>query len=53
MEKLFGFLAASAAGSIGWWAGERVGLMTAFMLSIVGSGLGLYYGRRFAREYLG
>ncbi|HKH82494.1 MAG TPA: hypothetical protein VKA25_02290 [Gemmatimonadales bacterium] len=52
MEKVLGFLGASAVGAAGWWAGERVGFMTAFLLSTVGSGIGLYYGRRLAREYL-
>jgi hypothetical protein len=52
MEKVLGFLGASAAGAVGWWAGERVGFMTAFVLSTAGSGVGLYYGRRLAREYL-
>jgi len=52
MEKVLGFLGASAVGAAGWWAGERVGFMTAFLLSTVGSGIGLYYGRWLAREYL-
>jgi hypothetical protein len=52
MEKVLGFVGASAVGAAGWWAGERVGFMTAFILSTIGSGVGLYYGRRFAREYL-
>ena len=43
-----GFLGMSIGGWIGWWAGEHVGLMTAFMLSMVGTGAGLYFGRRFA-----
>jgi hypothetical protein len=52
MEKLFGFIGASALGAAGWWAGERVGFMTAFCVSMVGTGLGLYWGRRLARDYL-
>ena len=28
----------------------RVGYMTAFMLSVVGTGLGIYFGRRLADE---
>ena len=53
MEWLLGFVGATLLGSVGWWAGEYVGFMTAFVLSMVGSGVGLYLGRRMAREYLG
>jgi len=31
---------------VGWWVGSHFGLMTAFILSMVGVGLGMYYGRR-------
>jgi hypothetical protein len=31
---------------LGWWVGSHFGLMTAFILSMVGVGLGMYYGRR-------
>jgi hypothetical protein len=53
MEKLLGFAGATVLGAVGWWVGDHVGMMTAFMLSTVGSGVGLYTGRRLARDYLG
>ncbi len=53
MEGLFGFLGATILGAIGWWIGDLVGLMTAFILSTIASGIGLYAGRRIARDYLG
>jgi hypothetical protein len=53
METLFGFLGATILGAIGWWVGDRVGLMTAFILSTIATGIGLYAGRRIARDYLG
>jgi hypothetical protein len=53
METLLGFLGASILGAIGWWIGDRVGLMTAFILSTIATGIGLYAGRRIARDYLG
>jgi hypothetical protein len=53
MEKLLGFIGATALGSVGCWAGERMGVMTAFVVSMVGTGVGLYAGRRVARDYLG
>ena len=45
------FLAPILGGWLGWWLGDKVGLMTAFLLSTVGTGLGLYLGRRFTEFY--
>ena len=53
METLFGFLGATILGAIGWWIGDRVGMMTAFILSTIATGIGLYAGRRIARDFLG
>jgi hypothetical protein len=52
METLLGFIGATVVGAVGWWLGEHVGFMTAFLLSMVGTGLGLYVGRRVGRHYL-
>ena len=38
--------------AIGWWLGELVGLFAAFMLSVVGTAIGVYVGRKIAQEYL-
>ena len=46
MSGILAFLGATLGGWIGWWLGEWIGLMTAFFLSIIGSGVGLYAGRR-------
>jgi hypothetical protein len=51
MEMLLSFIGASMVGAVGWWLGERVGFMTAFMLSMVGTGIGMYAGRKAARYY--
>ena len=51
MNKVAGFIGATIGGGIGWWAGEGVGFMTAFMLSIVGTGLGIYAAKRIIRHY--
>jgi len=53
MGRLFGFIGMTIGGYVGWWAGAPVGMMTAFMLSMVGTGIGLYAGRRVARHYEG
>lgn len=53
MRAIFAFLGTFLAGSIGWAVGERVGLGTAVVLSAVGSGFGLYWGRKLFDEWLG
>lgn len=52
LGKLLVFLGATAGSAIGWWMGAFVGGVTAFVLSSVGTGVGIYYARRFNREYL-
>ena len=51
MAKLLGFLGMSAGGWVGWIVGAPMGLFAAFILSFVGTGLGLYVGRRIASDY--
>jgi len=52
LKKLLGIVGATVGGALGWWLGDRGGMMTAFMLSIVGTALGVYAATRIAREYL-
>lgn len=51
LGKMMSFIGATVGGGVGWWAGERVGFMTAFFLSMLGTGLGIYAGRRAAAHY--
>ena len=51
MEKLLIFLELSMDNWIGWVAGARFGLLAAFLLCVVGTALGLYLGRRIARDH--
>jgi hypothetical protein len=51
MGKLFSFIGATIGGYAGWFAGAKVGFTTAFILSMVGTGLGMYYGRKIANNY--
>jgi hypothetical protein len=44
MRKLLGWVGAAVGGSVGWWGGARVGIMTAVVVSAVASGVGLYLG---------
>lgn len=39
-------------GWVGWWIGERVGLMTALLLSTIGGLAGVFLGYRVYRDYL-
>ena len=51
MKKMSVFIGGTVGGYIGWYAGDRFGLMTAFILSMVGTGIGGYYANKFMREY--
>lgn len=52
MTKLLGVIGTTLGAAIGWWAGEHIGTMTAFVLSMVGMGGGLYLGRWVAKNLL-
>ena len=51
MRKLFSFLGATILGYAGWFIGARVGITTAFIVSMVGTGFGMYYGSKIAQYY--
>ena len=46
--KICGSIGGFLGSSIGWWLGQPGGMMTAFMVSMVGTGLGIYAGRKVA-----
>jgi uncharacterized protein YcfJ len=48
MTKICGSIGAFLGSSVGWWIGSGAGMMTAFALSMVGTGLGIWAGRRIA-----
>jgi hypothetical protein len=41
----------SVGGWVGYWLGADFGLMTRFLLSMVGTGVGLYLVLRFEQAY--
>jgi uncharacterized membrane protein YeaQ/YmgE (transglycosylase-associated protein family) len=53
INKLVGFIGATVGSYAGWFLGARVGMMTAFMLSVVGTGLGIFVSQRIVRDMLG
>jgi len=52
MTKLINMIAMSAGGWLGWVLGAPVSYFAAFMLSMVGTGVGLYAGIRLGRYLL-
>lgn len=52
MKWIIASLGATIGGYAGWWAGNFVGLFTAYILSILGTAAGLYYARKWAAENL-
>jgi len=48
MDKLLGFVGVTAGGAVGWRLGQPLGFFAAFLLSTLGSGVGLYVARRFS-----
>ncbi|MDB5987499.1 MAG: hypothetical protein JWR16_2552 [Nevskia sp.] len=53
MKFIFGTLGAFLLGSFGWWLGAQWALPAAVIVSAVGGGVGLYYGRRLFDDLLG
>ena len=52
LKKVFVFIFTTIGGSVGWAAGASIeGTMTAFMLSMVGTGIGMYAGFKLADRY--
>ena len=51
MTKLLVTACTFVLGSLGWYAGEPFGPFTAFLLSIVGTGAGVYVGRQLANRW--
>jgi hypothetical protein len=46
MKKILVAFTTILCSWLGWWLGDQIGLMTAFLLSMIGTGLGIYLGRR-------
>ena len=51
MTKIIVMITSTVGSGIGWWLGDSFGIMTAFMLSIVGLAVGIYGGKRLAQHW--
>ena len=54
MSRLLIFVGMTLGGYVGWWAGDYMGmeLMGTFLVSSVGSAVGVYVAWRIVRDYL-
>jgi uncharacterized membrane protein YeaQ/YmgE (transglycosylase-associated protein family) len=52
MKKVFGLIGMTVGGWLGWQIGAFVSFFTAFIVSIVGTGLGLFAAQQAARRLL-
>jgi hypothetical protein len=51
MNKLLIVIGMTVIGYVGWLIGERIGFMTGFICSGIGSMVGVYLGWRINRGY--
>lgn len=51
MRKILAFLGATVGGYAGWYLGAPFSFFTAFILSAIGSGVGMWLGIRFSQRY--
>lgn len=51
MIKLLVMLCTTVGSAAGWWLGARLGIMSAFSLSMVGFGIGMWGGRRLGQRW--
>ncbi len=53
MRTFLAFALSSVGGYLGWWLGSQFGgVMTSLVISSIGTGVGLYYGRRLTRDMM-
>jgi hypothetical protein len=50
MTKLLGFVGATVGGYVGWALGALIGPFSAFIVSMILTGVGMYYGRRIGQK---
>jgi uncharacterized protein YcfJ len=50
MTKWIVLVSTTVGSAVGWWIGARFGMMTGYVLSVVGLAAGVWYGRRLAER---
>ena len=50
MKRLFDLIGMTVGGWIGWVVGAWVSIFTAFVVSMIGTGVALYYTRKITRQ---
>lgn len=50
LKKLLILTGTTLGSAIGWWLGADFGIMTAFIVSMVGFGVGMWGGARLAKH---
>ena len=53
MEKMCAIVGMLVGSSLGGWLGGMIGLWSMMILSAIGAGLGFYWGRKLASDFLG
>jgi uncharacterized membrane protein YeaQ/YmgE (transglycosylase-associated protein family) len=51
MRKLLVFVGAMIGSYAGWYIGAPAGIMTAFIVGMIGTGVGIYAGNRIGKHY--
>lgn len=51
LGALLSFAGATVGGYIGWIVAAPFGFVAAFIVSMIGTGFGMYYGRQLARRW--
>lgn len=52
MKRILDVVGMTAGGWLGWSAGSAVSVFTAFVVSMIGTGVGLYVVRRYVTAHL-
>jgi hypothetical protein len=52
MKKILSFCGMFIGGWVGWALGMRIGLFSAFVVSMIGTGAGLYAALRVTHHFL-
>ena len=53
VKTLAYLIGSTIGGAIGWWIGAKFGTMSAYMLSTLLGGVGMYYAHKWSKEHLG